>query len=415
MNKVCISIVFFLFLSSCYEEVELTEDRDKVVFELSVSSGTQEFIYTSKDTAYSIQDPDLELMFNDKKLALKEMHIRGRTTLDYRRKSYSVHLKEPIFVWEQEGGEVRKLTRFKLISLSMDYTYIKNRIAFGILEQAGLMPLFYKFVEFKINGNTQGVYFLVEDPEQFSHEQGAEFILRRDYHHVIRGVDYEPDLYHKPSEEYVSRYKEIYIQLPDLKGEALYESLNSRLDMNQYFRKMGIDYLLQNGDYTDEVYFFAMIELNEIRYKIIPWDYDDIFSRYPHEVGRSWSTGNLFGEREYTSHQDVLDEIGQKMIFSIEDDLDYAIAMDPFLYARFEQTLADLMKILDANALGAIFDQVEDELTPFYNDEAVISQSSYDYKPTSFEIWQNNMQEKQILLEERLESMRKQLQIQDKS
>ncbi len=225
---------------------------------------------------------------------------------------------------------------------------------------------------------------------------------------------YEPDLYHKPSEEYVSRYKEIYIQLPDLKGEALYESLNSRLDMNQYFRKMGIDYLLQNGDYTDEVYFFAMIELNEIRYKIIPWDYDDIFSRYPHEVGRSWSTGNLFGEREYTSHQDVLDEIGQKMIFSIEDDLDYAIAMDPFLYARFEETLVELMLTLDANALGTLFEQLEDELTPFYNDEAMILQSNYDHTPTSFEIWQSNMQEKRVLLEERLESMRRQLQIEDK-
>ena len=414
MNKVCISIVFFLFLSSCYEEVELTEDPDKVVFELSVSSWMQEFIYASKDTAYSIQDPDLELMFNDKELAIKEMHIRGRTTLDYRRKSYSVHLKDPIYVRGQEGGEGRKLTRFKLISLSMDYTYINNRIAFGILERAGLMSLFYRFVEFKINGNTQGVYFLVEDPEQFSHEQGAEFILRRDYHHVIRDLDYEPDLYHKSSEEYVSRFKEIYDQLPYLKGEALYEFLNSRLDLNQYFRKMGIDFLLQNGDYTDEVYFFAMIEQNEIRYKIIPWDYDDIFSRYPHEVGRSWSLGGLFGVREYDSHQDVLDEIGQKMIFSIEDDLDYAIAMDPFLYTRFEQTLADLMRILDANALGALFGRVEDELTPFYNDETLINQSSYDYKPTSFEIWQNNMQEKQILLEERLESMRKQLQIQDK-
>ncbi len=414
MNKACISIGILLLMSSCYEEVELTDAPDREVFELSVSSGTQEFIYTSRDTAYSIQDSVLALVFNDRELAVKEMRIRGRTTLDYRRKSYSVQLDLPIFVREQEGGEMRKLTRFKLISLSMDYTYINNRIAFGILEQAGVMPLFYKFVEFKINGDTQGVYFLVEDPEQFFHEQGSEFILRRDYHHGIEDAEYEPALFFRPQEEYVSRYKDIYTHLPELDGEALYEALESRLDINQYFRKMGLDYLLQNGDYTDEVYFYAMIRQNQIRYKIIPWDYDDIFSTNPHEVGRSWGPGTLFGERKYDSHQDVLDEIGQKMIFSIEDDLDYAIAMDPFLYARFEETLVELMLTLDANALGTLFEQLEDELTPFYNDEAMILQSNYDHTPTSFEIWQSNMQEKRVLLEERLESMRRQLQIEDK-
>jgi hypothetical protein len=61
-----------------------------------------------------------------------------------------------------------------------------------------------------------------------------------------------------------------------------------------------------------------------------------------------------------------------------------------------------------------LFDQLEEELTPFYNDEAMIFQSTYDQNPTSFEIWQKNMQEKKSLLEVRLESMRKQLTVQDR-
>ena len=158
MNKVCISIGIILLMSSCYEEIELTEGPDKGVFELggpgtgvfelSVAPGVQDFIYGSKDTAYTIQDPGLTLYLNNKEIVINEMRVRGRTTLDYRRKSYSVHLELPIFVRGEAGGDVKKLTRFKLISLSMDYTYINNRIAFGILEQAGVMPLFYKFVEF---------------------------------------------------------------------------------------------------------------------------------------------------------------------------------------------------------------------------------------------------------------------------
>lgn len=420
MNKVCIIICTMLFMTSCYKEVhlpeytndevfELSEDSEKGVFQLFVQPELQERIFNSKDTAYTLEDPELVLMLNDRDLDIKEMRIRGRTTLDYRRKSYSVRLEDPIFVRGQKGGEVKKLTRFKLISLSMDYTYINNRIGFGILEQAGVLPLFYNYVEFKINGETQGVYFLLEDPEQYYKEMGSECILRRDYHHGIEDIEYKPALFNRPSEEYVSRFKNIYTQLPDLKGEALREALESKMDLNQYFRKMGIDFILQNGDYTDEIYFYSMIEKNEIRFKIIPWDYDDIFSPYPHEVGRSWSTGNLFGTRTYDSHQDVLDEIGQKLIFSIEDDLDYAIAMDSVLYARYELVLTDLINTMDANMISTLFSQVENELTPFYNNEEMIYQSRYDYKPTSFDLWQSNMQEKQALLEQRLEFIRKQL------
>lgn len=413
MKKVCIMIGTLFFLSSCYEVLELPEGSDIEVFELSVEPGLQEFIYSSKDSAYALQDPGLTLMFNDKSLAVKAMRVRGRTTLDFRRKSYSVSLDVPLIIREQMGSEVKRLQKFKLISLSMDYTYMNNRLAFGMLEQADLMPLFYKFVEFRINGDTQGVYFLVEDPEHFSQEQGSEYILRRDYHHGIGDADYEPELYFKPIEAYVSTYKEIYNQLPDLKGEALYEFLDSRMDIKQYFRKMGIDFLLQNGDYTDEVFFYAMVQQGKIRYKIIPWDYDDIFSTKPHEVGRSWGPGTLFGERSYNTHQEVIDEIGQKMIFSIEDDLDYVIAMDSVLYTYYELELTRLMESLDDRMIANMFNRLEEELIPFYHNEEMILQSQYDNHPTSYELWQSNMQEKQSHLEERFEFMRQQLNIQN--
>ncbi len=420
MKNIYIAIGFFLFITSCYKEIIVTDtgvvtDTDKEVFELSVSPEMQKFIYSSKDTSYSIEDPDLFLMFNGHQVEIREIRIRGRTTLDFKRKSYSVSLDKPIFIRGRDGDEIKKLIRFKLISLSMDYTYIKNRIAFGILEQKGIMPLFYKYVEFIINGDTQGVYLLIEDPEQFFKEQGSEFILRRDYHHGIEDSEYEPASHSRPREEYETRFRELYTQLPYTNGEELYEAINQRIDLNQYFRKMGIDYLLQNGDYTDEIYLYAMIEQDVIRFKIIPWDYDDIFREYPHEVGRSWGTGTLFGNRVYNSHQDIFDEIGDKLIFSIEDDLDYAIAMDSFLYARYESTLDNLVKSIDVEDIEALFDQVENELAPFYNDWDVILQSQYDNNPTSLELWQNNMHDKQTLLEERLASMKSQLEIQVKS
>ena len=105
-------------------------ERDADVFELSVSPEIQEYIFSSKDTSYTIEDPNLQFMLNDQQIEIKKIAIRGQTTLDYKRKSYSVNLNNPIIIRGREENERKRLTHFKLISLSMDYTYINNRIAF---------------------------------------------------------------------------------------------------------------------------------------------------------------------------------------------------------------------------------------------------------------------------------------------
>jgi hypothetical protein len=194
-----------------------------------------------------------------------------------------------------------------------------------------------------------------------------------------------------------------------LEGEELYTALDQRLNLDQYFRKMGIDYLFQNGDYTDEVYLYALVQQDLIRFHIIPWDYDDLFRNRPHEVGITWGVGNLFGDRYYPTHQDVLDVLGDKMIFSIEDDLDYAIAMDPYLYDRYEQTLAAMLDQMDTEDIDAIFEQVRQELLPFYYIDEVVAQSRYDQDECNFKIWEDNMQEKKAFLKDRLSSMKNEL------
>ncbi len=409
-----IIIGMILLLSSCYREMEVG-DLPMEVFELSLSPEMEDFVFNSTDTAYVIEDPELSVAFNEHPLFVSEMRVRGRTTLDYRRKSFSLKLDSPVFVPGMDGQGLKELTRFKLISLSMDYTYINNRLAFGILEKAGVMPLFYKYVGLSINGENQGVYFLVEDPEQYAPDQGSEFILRRDYNHSIEDSEYKPGQYNISEEDYLNRFKEMYTRLPGLKGPELYEHLDQRLDLQQYFRKMGIEYFLKNGDYTDELYFYSMVGQEGIRYRLIPWDYDDIFSYRPHEVGRYWGTGTIFGERRYESQQDVFDEIGDRLVFSIEDDLDYIIAVDSFLYASYEKTIGDMMSGFGKEDLNLLFDQIEKELRPFYNIEEVILQSQYDQRATSTELWQENMAEKKELLTWRLDSMKEHLKYLERS
>ena len=403
-----IPAILLLGITSCYKEVELPL-YSGAVFELSVSPEMQEFIYDSRDTSYSIYEPDMVFSLDNWPLDLNEIRTRGKSALKFQRKSFRVSLNQTIALSGKDGSVQKQLSRFKLIAMAMDYTYIENRIGYGILEKQQIMPLFYRFVELKINGISQGVYLLIEDPEKYYKEFGSEFILRRGYYNSIADAEYEPSFHSIPRESYETRFKEIYSNLTLLQGEALYKALNQRMDMDQYFRKMGIDYLLQNGDYTDEIYFYAQVLQDQIRFNIIPWDYDDLFRSYPHEVGLSWGTGHLFGHRYYASHQDILDEIGNKLIFSIEDDLDYAIAMDPYLYDQYEITLTAMIEKIRTQDIDQLFEQVKNELTPFYNNKEVIYQSQFDQNETSFKRWEENMAEKKTMIIERLEAMKEQL------
>ena len=404
---VLISVLLTL-LCSCYKEVELPPGPD-AVFELNVSAEMQEFLFNSRDTSYIIAEPDMEFLYAGEALDLDLIKTRGKTALDYPRKSFAVVLNRPIAISDSRDGSVHYLGRFKLISLAMDYTYIENRLAFGILEGQGIMPLFYRYVELKINGSTQGIYLLVEDPEEFYFENGSEYILRRGYYNSIDDSEYEPSSHYIPRESYRSRFLEIYALITELEGEELYHALSERLNLEQYFRKMGIDYLLQNGDYTDELYLYALVEQDKIRFNIIPWDYDDIFRNRPHEVGITWGVGKLFGDRYYPTHQDVLDELGNKIIFSIEDDLDYAIAMDPYLYGHYVQALEKLLEHLAPGDIDAVFEQVRQELLPFYYIEEVVAQSRYDQDECNFKSWEENMKDKKAFLKNRLSTMKENL------
>jgi len=396
-----------LLTLSCYRE-EIDIKGERVAFKLSVSPEVHDFILESRDTSYSVMNPGVSLSFNDEILSLREIRTRGKSALRFQRKSFSVFLEEPIVIPGRKGVKSKSLSRFKLVALTMDYTYIENRIGFGILEEAGIMPLFYRFVEFKINEETQGIYLLVEDPETYFKDQGSEFILRRGYDHRIDDAEFEPYGFFT-RENYETRFRDIYNNLTRYKGQELYDQLSQRINLEQYFRKMGIDYLLQNGDYTDEIYLYAMILDGNIQYQIIPWDYDDLFIDQPHEVGVSWGTGTIFGKRRYDTITDVYDEIGDKLIFSIEDDLDYTIAMDSVLYSRYETTLLKLVEELEVVDFQGVFDNIRNELTPFYNKEDVVAQSQYDREATSMELWLRNMTDKQSFMEQRLESMKNKL------
>ena len=136
---------------------------------------------------------------------------------------------------------------------------------------------------------------------------------------------------------------------------------------------LAFNFFVRNGDYTDEVYF--CIDPVVDKFKIIPWDYDDIFAAAPHEGMDGWKKN-----------------IGDKFIFSSEDLLDQKIATDPYLYAKYLIQLNEVLNQLSASTLKSVFENTYADLYPYYSNEEIIGMSQYDlYKNASIETLQNDL------------------------
>jgi spore coat protein H len=380
------------------------------VINLIMTEEQEQSIYDSRGQEIEIYNPNAEFEFRNKKYELDKIRTRGESSLNFRRKSFSVHLNKPIQIENREySGIYYSIKSFKLISLVYDYTYIENRIAMGLLYKANLWNLFYKYVEVRINGNTQGVYLLIEDPEDYVIDNlRSEFILRRGYHGQIYKFEYEPLVYGIDQAEYEKTFYKIYSLITAYDSITLFDSLNSIMNLNNYYRKMAVDLLLKNGDLTDEIYFYSQIRNNDVYYNIIPWDYDDIFADNPHEVGRDWSVGELFGIRSYRSVDDIKNDVGDKLIFSIEDDLDYKIAKDDYLYSEYLVYLKEVLKNLDDNYIEILFLNIKEEIKPFYENTEIIEQSIYDRNPANYDLYIQNYSDKlNFIIQRRAEILSK--------
>src|SRR6185436_7151833 len=142
-------------------------------------------------------------------------------------------------------------------------------------------------------------------------------MLRRGLNHAV-----DNEYIDTPSKDDAKKYKKQFVGLYDAinryKGEALYEQLANALIVDHYFGWLAFNYLIMNGDYSDELYLY--IVPGTTRFDIIPWDYDDIFKASPHEG---------------TQARNAVPGFKQTLVFSSEDPLDRTIATDAFVYSKY--------------------------------------------------------------------------------
>jgi spore coat protein H len=170
------------------------------------------------------------------------------------------------------------------------------------------------------------------------------------------------------AKQFKEKYYKIYRDLGKHKGQALEEHLRSALHLDQYFNWLAFNYFIMNGDYADEIFFY--IHPDSEKFDIIPWDYDDIFRREPHEGAKARQA-----------------KLTDKLIFSIEEELDRSIASDEWLYSQYRMAFKKLLTTRDMEVIGRTFEQVVQELELLATDPAMNKVSGYMEKD-SFNIEQ---------------------------
>ena len=390
-----------LFLHGCAKETYDVTNPEKEVFDFVVTEAQRQRINESRGERYEITDPVPELNFAGDIYTIDRFEVRGDNTVNFSRKGFGVNMGRKISFHNPLEQAERKYEEFKLLAMVYDYTYIENSTASGLFREVGLWPVYSFFTEVKLNGHTQGLYHFIEDPvEYFIEQRQATFVVRRGYDHVVKGFYMNPD-FQQNEEEYYNRLEKIYSILPEYSGRQMYDTLSAYIDMEQYFTKLSIDLLIKNGDYTDEIFFYSTIRDDREVLGVFPWDYDDIFADQPHEIGNDWAPGTVFGPREYFSMDDIVADVGSKLLYSIEDDLDYKIAKDSFIYQQYLKTLRTVIEKIDAAVIDKVFDYTYDHIGPFYSNDSIVKQSRYDVDETDYDLFVTNLSEKRQMLKDR--------------
>jgi spore coat protein H len=223
-----------------------------------------------------------------------------------------------------------------------------------------LFNLAFGYCEVRINEKTQGIYLFTERPRDYALKTvGSPAIIRRGFDGKIDKMVYSNDHPSNPRRTYGRKFQRMYEHCRKYSGQALYDSLDVLIDVKQYMQWLAFNFLIRNGDYTDEIFLYP--DPADDRFRIIPWDYDDIFSKQPHE-------GNLIRRKVP----------GGRFIYSSEDPLDRKIITDEYLYAIYLEQLLDMIEILNDSTLSGIIQDAYCGVYPYYLNGEIMETSRHD-------------------------------------
>ncbi len=167
------------------------------------------------------------------------------------------------------------------------------------------------------------------------------------------------------------------------RGRELYEELDKVLDIQQLFRFMALNRILENGDISDEFFWYVLRGKNvqEARLGIMPQDGDDMFKgahRFPFTpkqialmVNSSALAKKLGLEYGY--------------IMNFEDPLFRAVRDDAYLFYRYLEAFEDLAETLaKTGPLDRILGTISEKLAPYSGDPEVLARGLKDERKKAY-------------------------------
>ena len=300
-----------------------------------------------------------KIVVNNDTLKVKHIRVRGNTSSYFRRKSLNVKTDKKSHF--RSHADTFSITKFYAISMNMDHNYVRNKIAYVVLTKVGVRSPSNCYANLKINAESEGLYLVFYPPDEYAMKRcNAPFVIRGGYGEAMDKVYLQKNVDREQENAYKKKFRSLYApSTMNKSGEELYSIISGVLDLNTYFSWLAFNHLFQNADYADEAYF--MWNPEKSKFEIIPWDFDDLLQGHPHE-------GAVVRARSQSD----------KLLFSLEDELDKKIAADPYLYQKYLQAYDELLRKLTTEQLRNVITMVYKEVSPYYLQPDVIAQSQYD-------------------------------------
>jgi hypothetical protein len=249
---------------------------------------------------------------------LASAHIRGNSTIRCERKSYVIQIPGPSRYLLPDAAS----DEYMLISMCDDRAYVYGSTAFDLFSD-DMWPLKHRYVEVVLDGQTKGIYRLMEKTREglMDHHARVSALMRRDYPIGPNDV-YEVDYPQAPADATAAlkRWTDFETAIQPLTGAPLVAALKEKLDLDQYARYLANQTILQCGDYPDELYFLGTEQANgkgqvAETYRIAPWDPE------------GYSACHAGGANAWPDPW--------SLAYCAEARLDFKILPDPTVYALF--------------------------------------------------------------------------------
>lgn len=301
-------------------------------------------IKENKDSLFWI---DVNAIHQGDSLSFSDVRINlhGENSIKFPRKSIELKFngKEYFF------NNTNRTKEFFIIAMEEDSGYIHNFIGYSLLTELGLFFSHFEYIKVYFNDSYEGLYLLVEKSQDAIKDRlyPVAAVYRRDYNQDF-WKRYLNDDYSSYDDYFREMLSSLYKFTTEYNNDELLDSLQTILKMDYYCRWLGVNKLLRNGDYLDEVFFYVKPANNNKNFifNITGWDYEDIF-KPPHN-------GN---------------GMENSLIYCSEEEFDVAIAEDSVLYAYYKTILYDeLNNILTYSFIEDVKTELESTLIRQFDD-----------------------------------------------